>query len=289
MIDFKTIVDFIISRSAEVQSRLPQLDWLPGATTLAVGAIVIGLVLSLWGNRLLRLFYVLVFIGAGGAAGVHAARATSVDLLIGLVLGAGMAGLAGHLLFRWWVGVTAACCAALVVISTAGVRNLPDVQAAFEAFHKERGVGVVASQTSEAATPEGAEQLTPDLRGAAIVVKTYLSEAADYFYRHQPDLVYRVIIVAALAWVTGLGMGLSLPRFTTIVGTSCMGVLLIFLGVAVLASRHSPGVFETSQSHGKWVVGIVGVVLLGSLIVQSRPKRAVAAPPAPPPAAPKAP
>jgi len=286
MIGLKSIIDLLTTWAQDVQSQVSLPEWWPGSTTLAVGTIVVGLVMALWGSRLLRLFYVLAFIAVGAVAGVTIARSTRVDPLIGLVLGAGVAGLVGHLLFRWWVGVTAACCAALLVLTVAAVRNLPDVEASVKEFHEQRGQAIASSLPAEAVTGlAGDAESRSTVRALVAAARSYVSEAVSYFLEKRSDVVYRVAVVAVLAWFTGLGMGLTLPRFTTIVGTSCIGVLLISAGLLGLAGKHAPAALEAAETHERGFLISFGVVLLISLLVQARHRRPVpaAAPAAPAP------
>jgi len=286
MIGLKPLIDLLTAWAADVQSQVSLPEWWPGPVVPAIGALVLGLVLALWGSRLLRLICVLVFIAVGAAAGVAVARSTGVDPLIGLVLGAGVAGLVGHLLYRWWVGVTAACCAALLVLAVAAVRNLPDVQASMKEFHEQRGRAITSSLPAEAAavSAEGGDPRST-VRVLVAAARSYVSEAFSYFRQKRADVVYRVAVVAALAWFTGLGMGLTLPRFTTIVGTSLAGVLLMAAGLLVLAGKHAPAALEAAESHENWFLSVCGVILFVSLIVQARHRRPApaAAPVAPAP------
>lgn len=282
MMGFKSTIDLLAEWAQYVQLHVAQAGWWPGTTTLAVGAVAAGVVLALWGNRLLRLIYVLTFIAAGGWLGVRVTRAANVDPLIGLVLGAGVAGLVGHLLYRCWVGVTAACCGALLVVVVAAIRNGSDVQVSISEFHEQRGKAIVSSMPAEAAdasTGQGA--CSAALGQVASVARTYVGEAFAYLRRQRPDLVYRVAVVAVLAWFTGLGMGLTLPRFTAIVGTSLCGVLLMATGLGMLAYRHAPAVLETVDGHQRLFLACLGVVLLSSLFMQAR-RRQTPAPPAKP-------
>jgi hypothetical protein len=289
MIGLKAIVDFLVGWTANVKLQVTLPSWWPSAVTLAIGAILIGVILALWGGRLLRLVYVLGFIVLGGAVGVHVARAAGIDLLIGLVLGAGIAGLAGHLLYRWWVGMSVACCAALLVMGVAAVRNLPDVQASFQQFQEQRGTAASSPRPLEAATASGKPADSSEvLSQAALVLRAYVTEASQYFWQAHRDVVYRVGVVVGLAWITGLGMGLTLPRFTTILGTSCIGLIMILVGSGVLAAQYWPAALEAAESRDQWVLVGAGVLLLISLVMQARHRRPLLPPPAPPAPASKA-
>ncbi len=289
MIGLRDIVDLLAMCAEYIRARVPPPEWWPSALTLAVILMVAGFVLAFWGNRLLRLVYVLTFIALGGAVGVSIARAAGVDLLIGLVLGAGIAGLAGHLLFRWWVGMTSGCCAALFVLAFAAGRNSADLQTALSEYAQNHPIAIPLSQPAEApAAPDGSSPTMAAARQAGSALKDYAVGAFRYFSENHQGVVARVVVVTALAWITGLGMGLCLPRFTTILGTSYIGVTLVGLGFGVLLSGYSPTALETVENNDKWLFGVLGVLLLTSLIVQARQRRTTAQPPAAPAPAPKA-
>jgi hypothetical protein len=289
MIGLRNIVDLLARCAEYVRAHVPPPEWWPSALTLAVILMAAGFVLAFWGNRLLRLVYVLTFIALGGAVGVSIARAAGVDLLIGLVLGAGIAGLAGHLLFRWWVGMTSGICAAVFVLAFAAGRNSADLQTALSEYARNHPVAIPLSQPAEApAASDGSSPTTAAARQIGLALKDSALGAFRYFSENHQGVVARVVVVTALAWITGLGMGLCLPRFTTILGTSCLGVALLALGLGMLLFRYSPAALEAFENNDKWVFGVLGVLLLMSLIMQARQRRTTAQPPAAPVPVPKA-
>ncbi len=77
-----------------------------------------------------------------------------------------------------------------------------------------------------------------------------------------------VLIAAAI--VLGLGLGVVLPRFTTIVGTSSVGVLALTTGSAMLVSRHLPSIWDSILANTVWFLGGAGLLLVVSLAFQAR-------------------
>src|SRR5690349_339609 len=91
------------SRTVELlRNHVPPERW-PNATLWSALALPIGLIMAFWGARILRTLYVLGFMAVGAYYGMKVAQSEQikVDALVGLILGAGLAGLIGHLLFRW--------------------------------------------------------------------------------------------------------------------------------------------------------------------------------------------
>ncbi len=273
MVGAKEVVDLVSGAAALVRDHaLPSGYW-PDPTTVAAVAVVAGAVLALWGGRLLRAFYVLAFMAAGAAAGVRLARVAGVDDLIGLVLGGGLAGLTGYLFYRWWVGMTAGICAMLVVVAVAGARNLPVIQSQLQAFTDHRlGVGT-------GRYVPGLPELQAN-RGEP--VPAYLAEFGAYYWDTQREAVYRIAFILGLTGLIGLGMGLILPRFTTILVTSLIGVLGLALGTGLLISTYRPGWWAVILGRVAWFLAGLGVVLIVSLAYQARHGRPVSAPPAAP-------
>jgi hypothetical protein len=250
------------------QELAPQGGW-PSAVAAGLTAFVVGVLLSLWGERLLRFMYVLVFMAAGAAAGVHLARWADVDILIGLVLGAGLAGLAGHILYRWWLGITAGLCAVLLVAVTASTQNLPALQSTFESFHAEY---FQAAQQEYATEPANLPEAGFDAGWS------YLQAFADYCWAHHRNTVLQIGLILMLSWLTGLGMGLTLPRFTMILGTSVVGVLSLMIGTGLLLSTKWPAIWTHMQNQLPWVMAITGGLLVVSVIAQTRGRHRKAAP-----------
>ncbi len=277
MTGLKDIMELLAGWAAQSGVNLSPPNGWPSPPTLIAVLLVLGVILALWGSRLLRLFYVLTFTGVGGALGVKVARMANVDALIGLVIGAGIIGLIGHLLFRWWVGVTAACCAALLLLTWAASRNSEALIAALQEYHEQQQVVVVAAPppAESPGNPDSPAGPTSVVAQATWALRTYVVDAFSYFRQTRHNAVTKVVIVAVLAWFTGLGIGLTLPRFTTILGTACVGVALIGLGLGVLLTTYSPATLDSMAGREKYVAVGSGVLILISLLVQVRHRRPV--------------
>lgn len=289
MTGLREIFNLLADWAAQGGVEMSRPGWWPNPPTLIAALLVLGVILAFWGSRLLRLIYVLAFIVLGGILGVMVARKTNTDLLIGLVIGAGLIGLIGHLLFRWWVGVTAACCAALLVLTVAANQNAENLISALMEYHQQQKVLVVPPPPpGTSAGPESRPSPALMMGQVMWTLKAYLLDAFSYFRQTRQNVVAKVVIVAILAWITGLGMGLALPRFTTILGTACIGVAMISLGLGMLLATYAPETLNSVMSKDKYVAAGLGIVLLVSMIVQARHRRSAAQPsacPVPPPKA----
>jgi hypothetical protein len=270
MIDAGKVVDLMSLVWEVVELHAPSMDGLPDPSVVAIGAMIGGVVLALWGGRLLRFLFVLAALGLGAAIGVHVARRLGVDILIGLVLGAGLCTLLGYLFYRWWVGLTAGLCALLIVGGVLLVRQAPTLLMEFEGFKDQR-------------TGVGTGDYNRVLEQDEMTLPVLATDFARHYWTERRGQVYRIGFVLGLAWLTGLGMGLTLPRFTTIVGTSLVGVMAAGWGIGLLVRLHRPSLWPGLIENVWWCLGGLGMALIVSLSYQARSGRAspaVAAPPA---------
>jgi len=107
----------------------------------AATAVVIGFILAFWGGRVLRVGFVFAFMAVGAILGKEFASSVQVDLLIGLVVGAGVAGAIGYVVYRWCLGMTVALVASLIVAATFSAPALLNERQAFEDFRLGVGTG----------------------------------------------------------------------------------------------------------------------------------------------------
>jgi hypothetical protein len=247
--------------------QIPSSSWLNPLWGSLV-AIGVGAVLALWGSRVLRTGVVLAFMIVGAAFGKQLAGSLQVDLLVGLVIGAGVAGLVGYLCYRWCVAFTVGLAAMLFVVATFSAPRLLSERQSFEDFR--RGVG-----TGRYDTGGTAEYRLEDFR--------------EYFWKQKPEVLYRCVWPAALMGLLGIAVGFVAPRLASIVGTSIVGVTLFCVGAGVLAATRWPAAWSGAQAHGRWLVGAVCCLWLFSLAYQAthpaRPVMQVPVPPAPAPSA----
>lgn len=268
MMDIRETVD-LLTRGAEfVRNHVPA-DRLPDPTLTAAVTILAGLILAFFGARFLRAIVVLVFVLIGSTTGVRIAQIGQVDLLIGLVLGAGLAGFMGYVFYRWWVGILAGSCAVFLVMAIGGVRLLPQEIQAFE----DQRLGV---QSETYVLPSGPATQTTRIE----TLHNYLTELGTYFWGQRRNLVIRFGVAAIVALLLGVIFGVTLPKFTMIVGTSLLGVTALAVGTGTLLAVHLPSLWGIILSNGVWSLVTLGIVLIGSLWFQARYRAVPAAAPA---------
>lgn len=266
MIDIVEIVDLLTKGASLVREHVPAA-YLPTPAWLSAGLIVIGLVLALWGARVLRVAFVVSMAAAGAWAGIAVAQAQQVDLLIGLILGAGLAGLVGHLMYRWWVAVSAGLCAALIVLMMGGQRVW---LAEIEAFAAQQQPLIAQDYNNALASASLSEAASP--------VRPYLAEMGAYFWENRRNLVIRSGLACSLAFVLGFGMGLAVPGITTVIGTSLAGIIAVVLGVGTAVTAYRPEWWAYVDTHASWFILATGIILLVSVMTQITQRRPAAAP-----------
>jgi len=278
MIDPQQILDRLLAW-ARFAGQYWSFQWPLTVPLTAILAIVVGLILALWGARLLRTVYVLGFLAAGAAGGIHLARQWEVDVLIGFVLGAGLLALLGYLLFRWWVALTAACVAFLVVAVVGGpwlsnrAEDFADSlweQATGERYFAERLSAATAPAGAMVQTMTAPAEATDDPGGERPSPIGFLRAlGVKVWQEHQPDAA-RLAVMAGIAAALALAGGLLLPRLTTVIGTTVVGVIALSVGTAVFLALVAPSLWEAVRNHAFWQAVVVGLVFVMSLTFQLR-------------------
>jgi hypothetical protein len=264
----------LITKATDFYRHFVPPGWVPYPNLMAIGVVAVGILLAFWGARLLRTIYILGFMVMGAAVGFRLGSYWHIDTLVGLTFGAGLAGLAAYILFRWWVGVTAGTVAALVVLALAWPKLVP-LNDSYQGFGRgEPGSAYLVGN--------GDEQRS---------VVEYVAGLSVYVWTQHRDFAWRFVFAASMAWLLGVVLGLVLPKFTTIMGTSLLGVLLVSVGAAVVLCRNWPEIWTAIIAHPDWYLVGMGALLIVSTWRQTRAGRTpAAAPAAPPPAeAPAAP
>lgn len=227
------------------------------------GAVLggVGFLLAFWGAKVLRVVVVLSFVAAGGMTGVQIARQQGVDALIGLLLGAGVVGLLGHFLYRWWVGFTAGMIALMLVAAL----SAPEIGSEVNGFlDQQHGVGTGGYDHVLPA---------PESEAGISALRQELFAFGDHLMAERRDVVYRLGAVGGLAFLVGLGLGLMLPRLTTVIGTSVLGVSGLLIGFGVLMSKHQPGAWSNVSAHPGWLAAAAGLICLTAVSVQARGRK----------------
>lgn len=273
MVGTQEIITALKNALALLHHHLPW-DRLPiTQSVLAMIVTLVGLILCLWGARLLRAIFIAAFLAGGISVGIRVARMIPVDDLVGLVVGGAIAAIIGHLLYRWWVGLLTGLCAVVLVIAIGGPKVLPQAMHDFQ-NHLYGNEGEVYELPHPPSTEEGSIVGTGD----------YWAHFRDYFWNQRRDFTLRMGVALGLAWLLGFIVGLTLTRAAAVVGTSLLGVFAVGVAGGSLLSLYAPNVWDQVQAQPGWLLGGLGLLLVISLSLQARrgrPVQVVAAGPVP--------
>lgn len=287
MFDLPAVLDQLSRWGAFIREyRLVDLGSHPVAA--AVGAVAAGLLLCLWGARILRTVYILAFMSVGAGLGIQLARQVEVDVLIGLVLGAGVLALVGHLLFRLWVGVTMGLVASAAVLAL-GAPWIGDEAQRYADRLLELATGDrVFAAAVEAAVEAELERgpVLPSTAEERFSLYEAASQLGSFLWAERHEELWRVVFLAVIAGLLGLALGVVWPRLVMILGTSAVGAILVTGGVLTLAVRLWPAAWDWMESRPSGVPIAVGVVLVLAMLRQGLRRSALAVTPAVVPATP---
>ncbi len=259
MIELKNVLELInwLRQIIGVTTQMPVAPWLDAFWT-AIVAVVLGLILALWGGRVLRTAVILTFMTVGGVWGQRTASTMQVDLLIGLVIGAGIAGLIGYVFYRWWLALTIGLLTAFVVAATFSAPKMLDERKAFDDYRLGVGTGRYDTEHKETYTAE---------------------DVKNYFWNQRRDFVVRtlgpVVVIGIIAFVATM----IAPRFAAVLGTSIVGVLLCVGGMGSLLASKWQDWWSSVQTHQGWALCGLLIFWLFSLSYQlTHPTRPMSQP-----------
>jgi hypothetical protein len=259
MIDLRNALE-LLNWGRQVIGDMTQMTAVPWLDPFwaAVVAVVLGLALALWGGRILRTGVILAFMAAGAVWGKRMAGSMQVDLLIGLVIGAGVAGLIGYVFYRWWLGLTIGTVAALVVAITFSAPKMLNERQAFDDYRLGMGTGRYDTVHRESYS---------------------VDDVRNYFWTQRRDFVVRSLLPVMVIGVIAFAATMLAPRLAAVLGTSILGVLLLACGTGALLASKWQDWWNSIQAHQGWVLCGLSVFWLFSFMYQlthpSRPRSQV--------------
>lgn len=247
------------SRAAEML-RLPHYQWI-----WAGALLLIGLAMLLFGVRLVRVAFTIVFAGAGAVAGAALAvliRDSSQMQLIGAIGGAVVAGVAAFLLYR-----------VLIILSFGAMLATMAGGVYLHHVASDRCVALVTQAVQSLATP--ADQAAPAAPPAP---------DADSLRKFLREQARTTLLIASLCAIGGLVLGVLIAavsyRFAAIILTSLWGLKLVLVSLYVLSLAYLPGAIARVQGMGgKAAYGAVGLWLMGVAVQAAVARRSKPKPP----------
>lgn len=250
------ITEFTAPLSGFIRQHAPVQD-LPRTDLLLGSMLVIGVLASTLGAKLARPIVTLAFAAAGGVAAGMYGGAFDFPLPVTVILASVLAGLAGVLAFRLWVGIGAGALLALIALCIYGSGHI-----------------IPHLQTFPAPEPGAVAEFTiPDVPLEQQDTWENLGHEAKRFWAHlktqQADVERYTLLIAAAAGLFGLVIGALAVRFTLVVLTAGAGTLLVASALGLSLQSYWPQVWESLSAHATEVNVALLAFFAASLILQT--------------------
>ncbi len=217
------------------------LDKLPDPVIVGVGMATTGLVLSLWGARLIRPLLTLAFLCAGAWVGTLLAHRVGVSPIAGVIVAAVVCCVIGYTLYRLWVGAVVAAVLMVVTLSIyAHSRVLPH----WIEFSRTSGTAGRSTVDEFAIPPPEQQQQTNQGDARALV-----GEFVEYLEAREPTARRDIIVIAIGAAAAGVLLGIVAGRLATVLWSSLVGVCLMAGGVMILLAHWRPEWLDLASKH----------------------------------------
>ena len=234
--------------------------WVPGCVALLAG--VIGIILLLRGARLAQVFCVLGFVGIGLASGTPVAHSLGMPFWATAVALAVVGCAAGFFLFRFWLAIAMGACLAVVSLSVYGVRT------AYPRLEDYTSHGYIAERGAVGVTLQepGAVQTGPG-------VEAQMGQLWQFLAKEIPGFQLSIWALAISTGLAGVAVGVFLPRITRALLAASAGTILAGMALWAGTTMFVPAAWEWLRGIGAWGWLIVGVVWVGSFLVNYRSVR----------------
>ncbi len=260
----------IIEKIVQLIHTIVPGENLSQAVAPAIACVVVGLVLTFSGARLIRGLIILTCLAAGGYAGWFAAKHFNLPAAVGIVGGAGILGAMGLVLARLWIAGISGVLAGFVALSAFAFQQ--DVPTRFEEFartHRQPKPTAV----NEFPLGEPGSAAAQALEGPVQVATRFVID----LHRRDDPLLLKGILWVGGAVVIGTIIGLIAARGAMVFWTSLAGLVLVVGGSVVLVAGSWPGWREVVLDNVLVVLGALSAVWLGGVLVQLRNTRTVVA------------
>lgn len=261
---------------------------------LVVVLITAGVLLWLFGSQAHRLVVTVLALAIGIVAGWSLAVASSVNVLLGMTIGAVIGASVGYWLFRFWLGVLSSAVICWVLLSLYGFGwarpYLQDAARQNELELARQGLTLRDGPATQPTAPVPATEAEPQTNGQAYRNLLHLTPrlarghydnweqwrqhfgqtltaVVDNLALVVPRLKLELGIILVMSAIIGMVLAFLKPDFMNIIYTAAIGTVLTISGMAILLSLET-----TPQSRWFWghpwtiavsmlLMAVVGVVL----------------------------
>lgn len=230
----------------------------------AAGTLLVGITLWLVGARLIHGAVILAFVTAGAAIGARGAEHFGFSIIVGILVGALVCGVAGVLLFRMWVAfLTAIVAAAVACAITAGPR-LPELFDDFSGSPSALGM-----RGTDGYAPPSPEAQAANRDGDPVLV---VQRFATYAWEHEPQLCRRALVAGGASMLIGMLIGIWAYGWSLALGAGLGGTLLAASGAMSLGGRYWPSGVQWLMDRPTYFAAGLGVLGLWG-VWRNRPRR----------------
>lgn len=277
-----------------------------GVHALPIVGLLAGLILWIWGKRVLKPITVVIGILLGSTLGLLLAPALSVPDLagipgpyIGLAAGGFFGLLLSLILFRFSMGFAAAIALGLagflagtIALSQTGQLPALKPEAADRVTKLSTQAAEITSRLGESiksipALREGGVKPAADAADLATTVRAFVDDLSADIVERWDAMTPRARLIlfggTLMGWMLGLAIGLAAPKSTSAAVTACLGsALWMFCGVT-LAQAHNLAVPPALADRpllwaGAWLVASIAGIVIQAALSKRRGKPAPAPP-----------
>lgn len=234
---------------------------------VAVASLLIGMVLSFSGAKLLRILIVGVFIIGGGACGYALAQSFDFSEVVGIAIGAIAIGAMGFFSYRLWVGIGCAILFACIGLSIYGEQNVLPRFIEYGDMIKARQLGG-AGEFNVPSPETQASYMDPD-------PEEFIEGFWSYLNNQDQSVRRNLLGIALGTGVLGLLLGLLATRFMLVVSTAAIGTIMTATGAVTLLVRLKPETKQVFTDYPQWAVAMFISYLIASVAVQMLTTRKV--------------
>ncbi len=231
-----------------MQSLPSDVAWVPYVGMLSIGAL--GFLLMVKGARFAPTLLAFLLLVGGAIAGRAAAAQFGTPVLptVGIVAAAAM--ISGFLLFRMWLSIVVS---AFFVLAGLGVYESRVLHEPLSRFQLPEGEVTLPAEGTVVGTTGGPWQV--------------VSERWSFLTSEVPNFQVSVFSIISVLGLAGAIFAAFLPRLSRALWAATTGVLLAGIGLSMLLDRLFPSALEWLMSNNAAAWMGVGVLWVGSVLL----------------------
>jgi hypothetical protein len=273
-----------------------------GVHALPIVGLLAGVVLWIWGKRVLKPITVVLGVLIGSTLGLLLAPSLSVPDLagmpgpyVGLVSGGFLGLLISLILFRFSMGFAAAIAlglagflAGMIALSQSGQLQPLKPEAAERVTKLSAQAAEITSRLGESIKSipglrDGGIKPATDAADLASTVRAFVDDLSADIVERWDAMTPRARLIlfggTLLGWMLGLAIGLAAPKSTSAAVTACLGSALWMFCAVTLAQVHNLAVPPALADRpmmwaGAWLIASIAGIVIQAALTKRRGKPA---------------